>query len=98
MDAFKGTNVSVQVEGSKDTGVEVVTTGARHLGAAVGTKGFQEECVRNMVHTWVECVKKLTSIAQTEPHAAYAAYTHCLQSQWTFLCRTMPASAAWFQP
>ena len=52
--AFKGTNVGISTDGSKDSGVEVVTTGARHLGAAVGTRSFQEEYVRKKVHSWVD--------------------------------------------
>ena len=33
---FKGTGVKLQVDGAKDSGVEINTTGTRHLGAAEG--------------------------------------------------------------
>src|SRR5689334_1810803 len=33
-----------------------------------------------------------------QPHAAYSAYTHCLQTRWGFLCRSMPGVPALFQP
>ena len=36
---------------------------------------------------WVEEVKHLSSIAQTQPHAAYF---HGLCNKWTYLSRTIP--------
>jgi hypothetical protein len=95
---FSGTSVDVQVDGSKDSGVEIITTGTRHLGAAVGTDDFKHSYVNKKVDSWIQCVKTLSDIASSEPHAVYAAYTHCLQSQWTFLCRTMPGTCELFQP
>ena len=95
---FKDSGVLVQMDGSKDTGVEVISTGTRHLGAAVGTLDFQYEYVQEKIKTWIECIKKLAFIANTEPHAAFTPYTHSLQCQWTFLCRTMPGNAQWFEP
>ena len=95
---FKGTGVEVQTDGSKDSGVEIITTGTRHLGAAVGTEEFKHGYVKKKVDAWIQCVKTLSDVASSEPHAVFAAYTHCLQSQWTFLCRTMPGVPALFQP
>jgi hypothetical protein len=101
---FQGSGIDVQTEGSKDiakktdSGVEIITSGTRHLGAAVGTDDFKQSYVKKKVDAWIECVNSLSDIACSEPHAAYSAYTHCLQSQWTFLCRSMPGSAALFQP
>ena len=102
---FRGTGVVIQLDGSKDQltqvgaqGVEIVTTGARHLGAAVGTLQYKHTYISKKVEAWVGAVKTLADIAMTEPQAAFAAYTHCLQSQWTFLCRTMPGTPELFQP
>ena len=50
------------------------------------------------VDKWVAAVKKLAEIGTTQPHAAYSAFTHCLQGQWTFLTRTMPDCAPLFEP
>jgi hypothetical protein len=93
---FKGTSVDIQTDGSKDSGVEIITTGTRHLGAAVGTEDFKCSYVKKKVDAWIQCVKTLSGIASSEPHAVYAAYTHCLQSQWTFLCHTMPGNPELF--
>jgi hypothetical protein len=98
LEVFKGSGIDVQTEGAKDSGVEIITTGTRHLGAAVGTEAFKQSYVTKKVDSWVKCVQALAVIASSEPHAAFAAYTHCLQSQWTFLCRSMPANPQLFQP
>ena len=35
-------------------------------------------------------MERLSSIAVSQPHAAYAAFTHGLTSKWTYLARTIP--------
>jgi len=34
---FSGSDIDIQTEGAKDSGVEIISNGTRHLGAAVGT-------------------------------------------------------------
>ena len=77
---FSGSGVGVQTEGSKDSGVEIITTGARHLGAAVGTEEFKHGYVKKKVDAWVQCVKTLAAIASSEPHAAYSGL-HTLSTE-----------------
>ena len=69
------------------SGINVPTDGKRHLGAAIGSRSYTEEYV---VGEWSTEIKQLAIIAQTQPHAAYCAYTHGLSSRWTFLSRTIP--------
>ena len=57
---FKGSDVKVHTEGSKDTGVEVTSEGTRHLGAAVGNSDFKQSYVKLKVDKWY-----LQSPAQT---------------------------------
>ena len=40
----------------------------------------------------------LADIARTEPQAAFAVFTHCLQSRWTSIARAMPKLSALFKP
>ena len=47
---------------------------------------------------WSEEIKQLASIAQSQPHAAYCAYTHGLSSRWSFLSLTIPNIASLLQP
>ena len=39
---------------------------------------------------WVEELERLSSIAITQPHAAFAAFIHGLTSKWMYLARTTP--------
>ena len=43
-------------------------------------------------------MRKLAGVAASQPHAAFAAFTQCLQGQWTFLSRTMLDSSDLFRP
>jgi hypothetical protein len=95
---FRGSGVTVQTEGSKDTGIEINCEGTRHLGAAVGNTGFKHQYIKQKIDNWISAVKKLSIIAATQPHAAFSTFTQCLQGQWTFLCRAMPDTSEFFRP
>lgn len=94
---FKGTDVSLKIEGAKDSGVEINTTGTRHLGAAVGTHEFKIAYVNKKIDGWIAALKKITMVAASQPHAAFSAFTQCMQSQWTFLSRSMPQVSELFE-
>ena len=55
--------------------MSITTEGKRHLGAAVDTSQFVAGYVLKKVAEWVGEVEHLSSIAVTQPHAAYAAFT-----------------------
>ena len=63
------------------TGVQITTEGKRHLGAAIGSRSFAEEYVSSKVEEWTEEIKHLAKVAVSQPHAAYAAFTHGMSSQ-----------------
>ena len=71
-------------------GVQITARGKRHLGAALGDSSFVEEFVGEKVKEWVEQIHRLSSIASTQPHAAYAGFVHGLVGRWTYLLRTVP--------
>ena len=54
---------------------QISTEGKPHLGAALGTEAFVHEFVSKKVQQWVEEVLHLSSIASTQPHAAFSAFT-----------------------
>ena len=56
-----------------DLGVQITVDGRRHLGATLGTISFAETYVRNKVQEWVGEMARLSSIASSQPQAAYAA-------------------------
>ena len=73
-----------------DTDVNISIEGKRHLGAALGSRTFTEEYVTNKVQGWTQEITCLAEIATTQPHAAYAAFTHGLSSRWSYISRTIP--------
>ena len=72
-----------------DTTIQITATGSRHLGAAIGCRTFVNQYVQKRVNKWIDEVRCLTSIARTQPHAAFCAYTHGLAGKWTYLARTV---------
>ena len=60
------------------TGVNVTPDGRPYLGAAVGSAEYVENYVKSRVDSWLSIVRNLTTIAKTQPHAAYSALT------WSF--------------
>ena len=81
-----------------DTDVNITTEGKRHLGAAIGSRAYVEKYVTEKVGKWTEEIRQLAEIAQSQPHAAYCAYTHGLSSRWTYLSRTIPDISPLLQP
>ena len=73
----------------ENTNVQISTEGKPHLGAALGTEAFVHEFVSKKVQQWVEEVLHLSSIASTQTHAAFSAFTWGLSSKWTYISRTI---------
>ena len=69
------------------TGISISTEGECYLGGAMGTASFLRQHVERKVNGWVKELEKLSKIATTQPHAAYAAFTHGLCSRWNYLLR-----------
>ena len=69
------------------TGISISTEGRRYLGGAIGTTSFRNQLIDQKVREWVEEIKTLSEITKTEPHAAFAAFTHGLSSRWNYFIR-----------
>ena len=72
------------------TQVVIIEEGQKYLGSAIGKQTFIESYVQQKVTTWIDELDRLSSIAITQPHAAFTAFTHGLTSKWTYLARTTP--------
>ena len=70
--------------------VNISADGRPLLGAALGTWEYTERYVNKKVMEWCSELENLASIADTQPHAAYAAITHGLASKWSYISRTTP--------
>lgn len=68
------------------------------MGQPLGS--FVESYVQRKDSGWVHKVDCLSSIAVTQPHTAYAAFTHGLQliNKWIHQTRTIPDIADLLQP
>ena len=75
---FEGTGIKIAEEG-----------GQRDLGAAVGSKQFQEKYLNDKVRDWADQVLVLSGVAKVQPHAAHALLIHALRHKWTFGQRIM---------
>jgi hypothetical protein len=82
----------------KDSGVQITTEGKRHLGAAIGSSGFKSEYINKKIEGWIDNIERLSKIAITQPHAAFSAFTHGVQSRWAFAIRTVPEASELFKP
>ena len=80
------------------TEVNLTSSGRPYLGTALGAEQFAQTFVSDKVQEWSSEVETLATIAQSQPHAAYAAFTHGLMSKWTYLSRTMWGIGQLLQP
>ena len=71
--------------------MQIKTDGCRLLGATLGSTEFLHQFIRKKIDSFAELILELSSVARSQPHAAYAALTHGLTGKWMFLSRTMGA-------
>ena len=69
--------------------VNITTEGQRHLGAALGSKGFKDTYCSKKVENWTNQMKVLTEIAKTQPQSAYVGFTKGFVSKFTYFLRTI---------
>ena len=82
----------------KDTGVEITVAGKRYLGGALGSDEFIAEFITKKVEQWIKEVERLSEFAISQPHAAFAAFTHGVRHRWTYLSRVLPIPVVQIQP
>ena len=92
-EVFKNTEIKIMPGGARDE-----ENGHRDLGAAIGSSAFVQKSMSATVGEWVRELETLTRIAQTQPHAAHAAFTFGLQTRWVFLQRTMASLPGLLKP
>ena len=70
--------------------INITTSGKRHLGAALGSDEFKNSYIDEKVTDWCNNITKLSKIAHSQPHAAFAAFIHGEQHKYTYFMRTIP--------
>ena len=71
----------------QDTGIKVTSEGRPLLGAPLGTVAFSDSFIDRQVAKWVAELKVLSTIANTQPHAAFTALTYGFAGKWNYLGR-----------
>ena len=94
----KEKHLSTAISSFSNTGVQVTSEGRPYLGAAIGTKEFVVSYVKHKVSNWSAELDRLAAVAITQPHAAYAAFTHGLSNKWSYLTRTIREIGNLLQP
>ena len=80
----------------EDTGVNIVMS-HRFLGSVIGDQEGKDNFVRRSVSDWISQLVRLVKIAQSQPQAAYAAFTKSLQNKWLYLQRLVPSCSHLFK-
>ena len=75
-----------------------VIRGQRYLGGFIGDPEGTKHYVEAKVQTWVTSVDKLSTAAESQPQAAYAAFSKSLQFEWSYLQRVLPNFGTSFAP
>ena len=65
--------------------IKITTKGAKHFGVVLGDSSFNEEYLRNEVHSWKNQQETVSKIAEIQPQAAYSAYMFGFKHKFTFL-------------
>ena len=79
-------------------GVNLTSSGRKHLGSAIGDTEFLRKYLKNKIHQWSLELESLSDIARSEPHAAYAGFVHGLKSKWMYTMRTTPGISELLSP
>ena len=73
-----------------DCNIEITSEGHSHLGAIIGNEIKKKKFMTAKLLSWINELEYLTTIAKTQPHAAYAAFTHGLRHRYVYIMRTVP--------
>ena len=92
------THCKTRVCAINGSGITVIADGDRYLCAAIGTRTYIEQYVKNKISEFIGEVKILSAFALTQPHAAYSAFCHGLIGKLTYLARTIPHCSELFIP
>ena len=80
------------------TGIRICSDGVRYLGGVIGSTEFCDGFVGSRVGDWCALTKRLASVAETQPHAAYHLFISAIQSRWSYLQRVANADGALYAP
>ena len=72
-----------------NNGMEITSSGQRHLGAVIGSEQYRKECIEEIVSKWRDELLFLSEITGIQPQVAYSACIHDFKSKCNFFSRTI---------
>ena len=68
------------------------------MSTATDTSNFRGQYATGKVTKWCNELHRLADFGETQPHAAYSAFTHSILSQCTYYMRTIPGMHDFIKP
>ena len=65
-------------------GIKITSDGRRHLWEVIGTNENKNKFIDEKIDEWCKEIEILSTIAATEPHAAFAGFISGLKHRYTF--------------
>ena len=81
-----------------DSDIHITGDGHCNLAGVIGSEAYEQQFLQQKVQDWISDIKKLSTIAESQPHAAYSAYCHGLSFWWNYFFRVCTSSPSLFQP
>ena len=72
-----------------NTGMEITSSGQRHLGAVIGSEQYRKEYIEEIVSKWRDELLLLSEITGMQPQVAYSAFIYDFKSKCNFFNRTI---------
>lgn len=69
-----------------DTNVNVICHGRLYLGTPLGSDVYMKEYVQEKINRLIGELQLLRDIAKSQPHVAYASFTHGYLHKFSYLC------------
>ena len=71
------------------SGIQITPEGRKYLGGYVGTEAGAHKYVGELLEEWLEELKNMTTVAKSEPQAAYSSFTAGFKHKITYFMRTI---------
>ena len=66
-----------------NSNINITVEGKRHLGATVASDGYKREYVDELVKDWNSQLYMLSTVAESQPQAAYSVFFSCFKKSYT---------------
>ena len=81
-----------------DSNVYITIERKRHLGAVIGSNEYRQEYLKDLVNNWNNQLVLLSSIAESQPQAAYSAFVSDFKSKLRYFMGTIPGISQFLYP